>query len=82
MIRRTMTIADADLFSLDADYWIEYDYSVDNGVSIQEGVYIDIDVIYLSMGDKNYPITIDTDIMKAIEQQILRYDEDNEKNIL
>jgi hypothetical protein len=79
-MKKTMTLAMGDKFSLDCDYWIEYDYGWDDGFSVQDAVFVDIERVYITIADKETDIEIDSTMRATFVQQIIEYDEDNHKN--
>lgn len=80
MTHKTMTLADGDKFTLDVDYYIEYDYGWDDGFSIQDAVFVEIDRVYITIADKETEIEIDSTMRQTFVQQIIDYDEENHKN--
>lgn len=82
MKKKTISIAQGDKFTIDVDYWIEFDYAWDNGVSIQEGVFCDVDRVYITIADQEHDLKLNQDVIKVISEQVINDDDENQKNIL
>lgn len=82
MKKKSISIAQGDKFTIDVDYWIEWDFGYDDGMNIQEGVFCDIDRVYLTIADEEHDLKLTPDIIKVISEQVISDDDENQKNIL